>query len=96
MRRNGGAASPRSAPSCRTFAANAVRPQLYGFAHKPGNFVRTLAMPKTAESWPLTNLRGKPIKIGAEVVSHGRYGTFQLAEVAVSGQTFADILSLID
>ena len=35
------------------------------------------------------------IKIGAKVVSHGRYVTFQLAEVAVSRQMFADILSLI-
>jgi hypothetical protein len=29
------------------------------------------------------------------VVSHGRYVTFQLAEVAVPRQMFADILSLI-
>jgi hypothetical protein len=32
---------------------------------------------------------------GAKVVSHSRYVTFQLAEVAVSRQMFADILSLI-
>jgi hypothetical protein len=31
----------------------------------------------------------------AKVVSHGRYVTFQMAEVAVSRQMFADILSLI-
>jgi hypothetical protein len=37
----------------------------------------------------------KLIKIGAKVVSHGRYVTFQLAEVAVSRQMFADILALI-
>ena len=41
------------------------------------------------------SLREKLIKIGAKVVSHGRYVTFQLAEVAVSRQMFADILSLI-
>jgi hypothetical protein len=35
------------------------------------------------------------VKIGAKVVSHGRYVTFQLAEVSVSRQMFADILSLI-
>ncbi len=35
------------------------------------------------------------INIGAKVVSHGRYVTFQLAEGAVSRQMFADILSLI-
>ena len=31
-------------------------------------------MPKTAEPWSLTSLREKLIKIGAKVVSHGRYG----------------------
>src|SRR5260370_18770143 len=37
--------------------------------------MRTLAMPKTAEPWSLTSLREKLIKIGAKVVSHGRYVT---------------------
>ncbi len=55
--------------------------------------MRTLAMPKAAEPWSLTSLREKLIKIGAKVVSHGRYVTFQLAEVTVSRQMFADILS---
>jgi hypothetical protein len=81
--------------SCRTFAANAVRLQLHALAYNRGNFMRTLAMPKTAEPWSLTSLREKLIKIGAKVVSHGRYVTFQMAEVAVSRQMFADILSLI-
>ena len=57
--------------------------------------MRTLALPKTTETWSLTSLREKLIKIGAKVVGHGRYVTFQLAEVAVSRQMFADILSLI-
>ena len=81
--------------SCRAFAANAVRLQLHALAYNLGNFMRTLAMPKTAKPWSLTSLREKLIKIGAKVVSHGRYVTFQLAEVAVSRQMFADILSLI-
>jgi len=81
--------------SCRTFAANAVRLQLHVLAYNLGNFMRTLAMPKAAEPWSLTSLREKLIKIGAKVVSHGRYVTFQLAEVAVSRQMFADILSLV-
>jgi hypothetical protein len=81
--------------SCRTFAANAVRLQLHVLAYNLGNFMRTLAMPKAAEPWSLTSLREKLIKIGAKVVSHGRYVTFQLAEVSVSRQMFADILSLI-
>ena len=81
--------------SCRTFAANAVRLQLHALAYNLGNFMRTLAMPKTAQPWSLTSLREKLIKIGAKVVSHGRYVTFQMAEVAVSRQMFANILSLI-
>ena len=40
-------------------------------------------------------MREKLIKIGAKVVSHGRYVTFQMAEVAVSRQMLANILSLI-
>jgi hypothetical protein len=81
--------------SCRTFAANAVRLQLHALAYNLANFMRTLAMPKTADPWSLTSLREKLIKIGAKVVSHGRYVTFQMAEVAVPRQMFADILSLI-
>jgi hypothetical protein len=81
--------------SCRSFAANAVRLQLHVLAYNLGNFMRTLAMPKAAEPWSLTSLKEKLIKIGAKVVSHGRYVTFQMAEVAVSRQMFAEILSLI-
>jgi hypothetical protein len=81
--------------SCRTFAANAVRLQLHALAYNLANFMRTMAMPKAAEPWSLTSLREKLVKIGAKVVSHGRYVTFQLAEVAVSRQMFADILALI-
>jgi hypothetical protein len=81
--------------SCRSFAANAVRLQLHALAYNLGNFMRTLAMPKTAEPWSLTSLREKLIKIGAKVVRHGRYVTFHMAEVAVPREMFADILSLI-
>jgi hypothetical protein len=52
--------------SCRTFAANAVRLQLHALAYNLGNFMRTLAMPKTAEPWSLSSLREKLIKIGAK------------------------------
>jgi len=43
----------------------------------------------------LIRLREKLIKIGAKVVSHGRYVTFQMAEVSVPQQPFADILRLL-
>jgi len=75
--------------SCRTFAANAVRLQLHALAYNLGNFMRTLAMPKTAELWSLSSLREKLIKIGAKIIRHGRYVTFQMAEVGVSPQMFA-------
>jgi len=81
--------------SCRTFAANAVRLQLHVLAYNLGNFMRTLAMPDPIREWSLTSLREKLIKIGAKVVRHGRYVTFQMAEVAVSRQMLAEILSLI-
>ena len=53
-------------------------------------------MPKEVEHWSLTTLREKLVKIGAKVVHHGRYVTFQLAEVAVPRALFADILRRID
>jgi hypothetical protein len=49
--------------------------------------MRTLAMPKVA--WSLTSLREKADQDRRQ---SGRYATFQLAEVAVSRQMFADIL----
>ncbi len=38
----------------------------------------------------------KLIKIGAKVVRHGRYITFQLAEVAIPRALLAEILRRID
>ena len=67
---------------------NEVRLQLHALAYNLGNFMRTLALPKAVEHWSLTTLREKLIKIGAKVVSHGRYVTFQLAEVAVPRELF--------
>ena len=43
----------------------------------------------------LTSLKEKLIKIGAKVVSHGRYVAFPMAEVAIPGNLFAGILRLI-
>ena len=81
--------------SCRKFRNNEVRLQLHALAYNMGNFMRTLALPKEVEHWSLTTLREKLVKIGAKVVRHGRYVTFQLAEVAVPRMLFAEILRLI-
>ena len=58
--------------------------------------MRTLALPEEVEHWSLTTLREKLVKIGAKVVHHGRYVTFQFAEVAVPKELFRKILRLID
>ena len=81
--------------SCRSFAANAVRLQLHALAYNLGNFLRTLATPEPIKDWSLTSLKEKLIKIGAKVVSHGRYVAFQMAEVAIPKNLFADILRMI-
>jgi hypothetical protein len=60
-----------------------------------GNFLRILATPEPIKNWWLTSLKEKLIKIGAEIVSHGRYVAFRMAEVTISKNLFADILRMI-
>ena len=82
--------------SCRKFRHNAVRLQLHALACNLGNFMRTLVLPDAVEQWSLTTLREKLVKIGAKIVRHGRYIVFQMAEVAIPRDLFADILRPID
>jgi hypothetical protein len=81
--------------SCHGFRNNEVRLQLHVLAYNMGNFLRTLALPDEVEHWSMTTLREKRIKICAKVVRHGRYVTFQLAEIAIPRRLFAEILRLI-
>ena len=55
-------------------------------AYNLGNFMHTLSTPKAAKMRLLISLHEKLIKIGAKVVSHGRYIIFQIAEFAVPRQ----------
>jgi hypothetical protein len=48
-----------------------------------------------ADDWSLRTMREKLVKIGAKVVSHARYVTFQMAEVLVSRSLFHAILERI-
>ena len=64
-------------------------------AYNLGNFLRTLATPEPIKDWSLTTLKERLIKIGAKIVSHGRYVAFQMAEVAIPRQMFQEILWLI-
>ena len=77
--------------SCRDFADTQVRLQLFALAYNLGNFLRRLALPRAAQHWTLTTLRDKLVKIGAKVVRHARYVTFQMAEVAIPRKRFAAI-----
>ncbi len=52
-------------------------------------------LPRGVRHGCLTTLRDKLIKIGATVVTHGRYVTFQLAEVALPQDLFRQILERI-
>lgn len=72
-----------------------MRLQLHALAYNLGNFLRTLATPEPIKDWTLTTLKEKLIKIGARVVSHARYVAFQMAEVAIARDLFADILRMI-
>ena len=58
--------------------------------------MQTMALPDEVKHGSLTTLREKLIKIGAKVVRHGRYITFQMAEVAIPRTLFVEILRLID
>ncbi len=80
---------------CQKFRNNEVRLQLHALAYNLANFMRTLALPRSVAHWSLTTLREKLVKIGARMVRHGRYVTFQLADVAVSGRMFGQLLARI-
>jgi hypothetical protein len=55
----------------------------------------SVALPPSIKHWSLTTLREKLVKIGAKVVRHAKYVTFQLAEVAVPRKLFRAILRRI-
>jgi len=74
--------------SCQKFRNNEVRLQLHERAYKLANFMRTLALPRSMARWSLTTLRKKWVR-------HGRYVTFQMAEVAVSRRMFGQTLARI-
>jgi len=82
--------------SCKRFVANQVRLALFVLAYNLGNFLRRLALPNSVSHWSLRSLLVKLVKIGAKVVSGGRYVRFQMAEVAVSRNLFERILLRIN
>ncbi len=82
--------------SCKHFHSNQVRLGLFVLAYNLGNFLRRLVLPSKVKHWSLRTLLVKLIKIGAKVLRHSRYITFQMAEVAISKEIFAEIISRIN
>ena len=72
-----------------------MRLQLHVPAYNLGNLLRRIALPPSVKHWTLTTLRDKLIKIGAKMVHHARYVTFQLAEVAIPRWLYRAILDRI-
>ena len=81
--------------SCKRFRDNEVRLQLHALAYNLGSFLQRADLPEEVADWSLTSIQSRLIKIGARVVRHARKITFQLAEVAVSGYVFGQILTAI-
>ena len=81
--------------SCHEFKRNVVRLALIVRAYNLGNFLRRLALPREMARWSLTTLREKRVKIGARLIRHARRLVLQLAEVTVTRDLFAQILSRI-
>ena len=79
--------------SWKNLVSNQMRFAFFVMAYNlAGNFLRRLVLPREIRHWSLCTLPTKLIKIGAKVVRHSRYITFQMAEGVVSGKLFAEIL----
>ena len=94
--KEGGIAIKWTRLSCRKFRYSEVRLQLHAMAYNLANFMRMLALPKEVEHLSLTTIREKLVKTRAKMVAHGRYVTFQMAEVAVPRDLIRKFLQLID
>jgi hypothetical protein len=81
--------------SCNGFRDNEVQLQLFALAYNLKNFMRRLALPGSVKHWSLTTLREMLIQIGAKIVRHARYVTFQMAEVAMPQRLLATSLRRI-
>jgi hypothetical protein len=62
---------------------------------KPHSAISAASAPVVALAAEALSAHEKLIKIGAKLVSHGRSIAFQMAEVAIPRELFADTLRLI-
>ena len=82
--------------SCKHFLSNQVRLGLFVLAYNLGNFLRRLVLAGKVKHWSLRTLLVKLIKVGAKVLKHSRYVVFQMAEVVIRKEVFAEIISRIN
>jgi hypothetical protein len=82
--------------SCKHFLSNQVRFGLFVLAYNLGNFLQRLVLPSRIKHLSLRTLLVKLINTGAKVQRHSRYVIFQMAEVAIRKEIFAEILSRIN
>lgn len=77
--------------------AEALKPIIarHALAYNLGVVLQGTDLPEEMADWSLTSLQTRLIKTGARVVRHVRAITFQLAEVAVSGNLFTRIIAAI-
>jgi hypothetical protein len=81
--------------SCGKIRNKKERLQLHALAYNLGVFLQGIGLPEELANWSLSSIQTQLIKIGARVVRHARAITFQLAEVAVSGDLLNRILAAI-
>jgi hypothetical protein len=81
--------------SCHWLVANQVRLALFILAHNLGNFPRRLCLPKAVNDRSLRSVQIELIKTGGRPVHHARRPAFQLAEVAMPGEVFRQVLERI-
>ncbi len=55
-----------------------------------------MILPPKVKHWMLSALREKLIKIGAKVIHHAKYITFQMAEVAIPRKMFQTMLKRVE
>lgn len=81
--------------STHSRVAYSTASKLHTLAYNLGVFLQGTDLPEEMADCSLTSLETRLIKIGARVVSNASAITFQLAEVAISGDLFRRILTAI-
>jgi hypothetical protein len=83
-------------PSFYRFRSKEVRLWLSVIAYNLGNLCGRLALPKEIETWALTSLPQRLVKIGGGLFKHARYYWLLLAESHLTWHLFGSMLRRIE